>query len=124
MTLHGFPRCRRILKSWHFRLLQSEGERLVTRRMVFLVRPNDVGYSRLGQIVSRKVGNAVVRNRVRRVVREVFRLHDDLALRPLDIVVIPRPALNKPASFHDVAEEFSRFLDRYDRLHSEKEEAQ
>lgn len=49
---------------------------------------------RLGLTVSRKVGRAVWRNRVRRVLREFFRLHQAMIDRPLDIVVVPKRNLD------------------------------
>lgn len=52
--------------------------------------PNDGPHTRLGLSVSRKVGNAVVRNRWKRIVREAFRLHAaDLPSR-LDLVIVPK----------------------------------
>lgn len=48
--------------------------------------------SRLGITIGRKCGNAVVRNRFKRQVREWFRIHRDAAERPVDLVVIARPA--------------------------------
>lgn len=49
---------------------------------------NDVGRPRLGLAASQKIGNAVVRNKAKRLVRELFRLHKPLI--EIDIVVIPR----------------------------------
>ena len=49
---------------------------------------NELGTPRLGIAASRKVGNAVVRNRAKRLVRELFRSHKPLI--GIDIVVIPR----------------------------------
>jgi len=49
-----------------------------------------VGVTRLGLVVSRRVGGAVVRNRVKRVVREWFRRHRSLLPKGVDLVVIAR----------------------------------
>ncbi|OYW23011.1 MAG: ribonuclease P protein component [Planctomycetales bacterium 12-60-4] len=51
--------------------------------------PNDLGRTRLGLSVSRKVGNAVVRNRQKRLLREAFRLGQHQLPRGIDLIVIP-----------------------------------
>lgn len=51
---------------------------------------NELGHPRLGLSVSRKAGNAVVRNRWKRIVREVFRLHRPQLPSGVDLVVSPR----------------------------------
>lgn len=53
-------------------------------------RPNDADNARLGLSVSRKVGNAVVRNRWKRLIREAFRTSTGRLPANLDLVVIPR----------------------------------
>jgi ribonuclease P protein component len=53
--------------------------------------PNDLGHPRLGMSVSRKVGTAVRRNRIRRLIRESFRLLQHDLPRGYDLVVVVRP---------------------------------
>ncbi len=71
--------------------------------------PNTVGKSRLGLSVSKKVGTAVKRNRVRRRLKQIF--HTSLTRLPgeLDLVVSARPAAAE-ASFEELSEEFLRCL--------------
>ena len=73
------------------------------------VFPNEIGTPRLGLSVSRKVGNAVTRNAVRRRLKEVF--YSALQEIPgnLDLVVSARPAAAE-ADFRELSEEFARSL--------------
>jgi ribonuclease P protein component len=71
---------------------------------------------RLGLTVSRKVGRAVWRNRVRRVLREFFRLHQAMIGQALDIVVVPKRSLDpKSIDMALVEQEFLPVLSRLAR---------
>ena len=61
--------------------------------LVVYVAPNEQDYVRVGITVSRRVGNAVVRNRVRRRVREALRARVQQLTQGTDVLVIARPAL-------------------------------
>ena len=95
MTLRTgrFGRADRLLRSSEFKQVARCGKRAVARYFVMLAAPGVLGGSerqRLGVTVSRRVGNAVVRNRVKRQIREWFR-HARMEMRPgLEIVVIAR----------------------------------
>jgi ribonuclease P protein component len=69
--------------------------------------PNELGTLRLGLSVSRKVGNAVVRNTLRRRMREIFAA--SVGDGEMDLVVSARPAA-RDASFGELREEFDRAL--------------
>lgn len=58
--------------------------------LVLYARPNRTGGNRIGLTVSKKLGCAVVRNRVRRRLREIYRLHEDRFIPGWDIVVVAR----------------------------------
>ena len=75
-----------------FRRLYYRGSSAGSRYLVVYCRPNGTKVSRLGFTVSTKLGHAVVRNRVRRRLREIYR-HEEAALKPgYDIVVVARSA--------------------------------
>jgi len=85
--------------------------------VLFVLRREDeaAGF-RLGLTVSRKVGSSVVRNRVRRVVREFFRLHQAMIEQALDIVVVPKRSLDpKSIDMALVEQEFLPVLSRLAR---------
>ena len=73
--------------------------------------PNEHGTPRLGLSISRKVGNAVTRNAVRRRLREVFYSCISELSGNLDLVVSARPAAAE-ATFEELQEEFSKSLGR------------
>lgn len=58
--------------------------------LVLYARPNKTGTNRVGITVSKKLGKAVVRNRVRRRLREIYRLHEQQFTPGWDIVVVAR----------------------------------
>ena len=90
MKKFGFPKSARLLKSSEFDRVFSTRCRVSDRLILVYAIQNDLDYPRLGLTVSRKIGNAVVRNRWKRRIREVFRrLQNDLP-RNLDLVVLPR----------------------------------
>ena len=78
-----FPKARRLRKRPEFLRVQRGGRRLVSRDLVVAYAPSDGGV-RVGFTVSKKVGNAVVRNRVKRILRDVMRRASPAHSRPLD----------------------------------------
>ena len=72
-----------------FRRLYSTGGK-GNAFLVLYARKNRLQENRVGVTVSKKLGKAVVRNRVRRRLREVYRLHESRFLPGWDIVVVAR----------------------------------
>ena len=73
----------------------TEGKAFRTRSLTTLATPNPCGVSRIGLSVGRRVGSAVRRNRIKRVLREAYRLNKAELSIPCDIVFIPRRGLEK-----------------------------
>lgn len=79
------------LKENHiFRRLYAKGDSCANRYLALYCRKNPLGKNRVGITVSAKLGCAVVRNRVRRRLREIYRLHEDRFLPGYDLVVVAR----------------------------------
>ena len=79
------------LKENHlFRRLYRRGQSAANRYLVLYCRPNGSRCNRVGLTVSAKLGHAVVRNRLRRRLREIYRLHEGELNPGYDIVVVAR----------------------------------
>lgn len=79
------------LKSnYDFQRVYKNGKSYANKYLVMYVLENSKGNNRLGISVSKKVGNSVVRHRVTRLIRESYRLHENIFNSGLDIVVIAR----------------------------------
>jgi len=88
---HSFGKERRIRRRSDFLRVQAVGQRTSTAHFVLLVAARETdGCSRVGFVVTRKVGNAVQRNRIKRVCRECFRTWPDLVPDGIDLVIIAR----------------------------------
>lgn len=88
----GFPKRARILRRQDFQDVFARGAKTVGPQFVGYALAGEGTERRLGVAVSRKVGNAVARNRVKRQIREWFRTHRH-RLRPgLRLVIVARPA--------------------------------
>jgi ribonuclease P protein component len=109
------PKAHRIRKRAEFLRLQRVGRRRSGTRFVVITERRHDGISRLGITTSRQVGGAVVRNRVRRLVREFFRRRQYEIVPPQDVLVIARASAAN-ATFSEVVRELAEGL----RLHAEK----
>ena len=93
-TLSGecmrYPHSESLKKNRDFQLLYKEGRSRVNRYLVLYVKENGLEKNRLGVSVSKKVGNSIVRHRITRLIRESYRLHEDMFNSGLDMVVIAR----------------------------------
>ena len=84
-----------------FRRVYRGGKSYANKYLVMYVLENGTDQNRLGISVSKKVGNSVVRHHVTRLVREAYRLQEEMFNSGLDIVVVAR-ATAKDVSYHQV----------------------
>jgi ribonuclease P protein component len=87
---HAFPKHLRLLRRNEFRRVYEEGKRRSAPLCTVFFRANGLAESRLGLTVPATVGNAVLRNRVKRRIREAFRLNRTGIPGGWDMVVNPR----------------------------------
>jgi ribonuclease P protein component len=91
-----FPKKDRILKRYEFLEFYVLGKAVHSPGFILVYKIGKSGRSRIGITVSRKVGHAVARNRIKRHIREYYRLH--------------RMAMPKPWDFHVIAKKSAAFL--------------
>ncbi len=90
-----FRRADRIRRRRHYLSVQKRGKRVHTENFVFVLLPNEAERPRLGITVTKRVKRAVDRNRIKRLLREVFRRNRRLFPEQSDLVAIARPGAEK-----------------------------
>ena len=88
-------------KTKDFQNVYRRGKSYANRYLVMYVLPNQTERNRLGISVSKKVGNSVIRHHLTRLIRESYRLHEDMFHSGLDMVVIARTTA-RDISYHEV----------------------
>lgn len=88
-------------KNAEFQNVYQSGRSFANKYLVMYVKENDLGINRIGISVSKKVGNSVVRHRVKRLILESYRLHEDMFNSSLDMVIIAR-ATAKDRTYHEI----------------------
>ena len=88
-------------KNRDFQNVYSNGKSFANRLFVMYVWENQTDLNHLGISVSKKVGNSVIRHHITRLVRESYRLHEDMFDSGLDIVVIARVSA-KNVGYRDI----------------------
>ena len=115
MVDQGFPPQARIRRRSEYLALQRRARRFHTRDFVLLYRPGGTDRSRVGITVSRRVGPAVVRNRIKRWVREFARKNAGSLSGNWDVVVIARSSAARIE--HSQADlQLAEFFDHLTRL--------
>lgn len=106
-----FPPAERLRKRPQFLHARRRGRRGEGSWVVVYVVDNDLGFPRLGVTASKKVGNAVVRNRYKRRLREIFRRNKARFGTSHDVVVIVKAREETPR-FDTLRDDVFRALDR------------
>ncbi|MFP3910480.1 MAG: ribonuclease P protein component [Desulfobacteraceae bacterium] len=94
----SFPKEERLLDRSDFVNLNRSGTRYHTKHFIVILKKNESGITRLGITAGKRVGNAVRRNRIKRLIREFFRLNKANFPKGFDIAVIAK----KDASCFDL----------------------
>lgn len=106
-----FPRSAHIRSRADYLKIQRSGRKTGGRYLIFLSMDNDLPLTRFGITVSRKTGNAVIRNRIKRRIRELQRYHRGAFVTGKDIVVIARREAST-ATFEDMRKEYRNLAEK------------
>lgn len=107
----GLKKIQRLCRRKDFEKIFEEGRAFRGKNIKAFVLPNSLSFSRLGIVAGKKLGRAVERNRIRRLLRECFRLNKPLIGPGLDLVLVPRKGF--PTTFKEAEEEFKRLVSRF-----------
>jgi ribonuclease P protein component len=105
-----FPQSERLRKRIEFkRAEKNKVARLVTKHLVILAAPNDLPRVRIGLTASKKIGGAVVRNRAKRLLREIYRRNKYLFPQGHDYILIAKNAMGD-TGYHDLTQEIAKAI--------------
>lgn len=90
-------------KTYQFSQVYNKGVSRANKYLIMYVLGNNTDMNRLGISVSKKVGNSVVRHHLSRLIRESYRLHEDVFNSGLDMIVVVRKGAGN-ISYHQVEE--------------------
>jgi ribonuclease P protein component len=104
-----FPREARLVRRGEFDAVYRAGKRFSSSHFTVFVRRNDLALNRFGFSIKKALGGAVVRNRIRRRVREIVRCHRQEIPTGWDIVIHPKSSVAK-AEFAALQQDLLRVL--------------
>ena len=109
ISAHSLTKGERLLRRGEFLRLLREGSRFHTPHFTVIRASNRLSRPRLGITVSKKIGNATTRNRIKRLVREGFRLNKGCLSTGMDYLFIAKKRAAN-ASFEAVTDDYHRLF--------------
>jgi len=103
----SLPPRERIRKKKEFLILYRKGNRYRAKYFNLIYLSNKLAYSRVGVVASRKVGNAVTRNKAKRWMRELYRRNKDLFAFPIDFLMVASAEM-KDATWVELVDHYQR----------------
>jgi len=103
-------------KSHEFKQVYNHRRSVANRLLVLYIRENGLLVNRLGISISRKVGKAVLRNRIKRLIKEQIRLNEGKISPGYDLIIVVRAAagtLPKNVAFKQIGESLLNLVDRH-----------
>ncbi len=105
-----FEKHRHLRRAAEFVRVYDTKQRAGDRHLLIFAAPNDLGWTRIGLSVSRKHGNSVRRQRIKRLLREAYRLEQHSVPEGWDFILIPR--VNSGAGLEDYRRSLLRLTER------------
>ena len=90
---------RKLSKTSEFKKVFSEGRRSEGKNLIIFILKNNYGFNRLGIIVKKETGNAVVRNKIKRRLKEANRLLNKKLLPGYDIILLAKNNIRESSYF-------------------------
>ena len=104
-------------KNYEFKNVLSKGRFFVGKYVIAYIKKNNKNENYFGIAVSTKIGKAVKRNRIKRVIRESYRLKKDSIKKGYDIVFLWKKNSNiEDANFKNINEDITRIFDKADMV--------
>jgi len=111
MKAQSFRRAEKVTNKSSYRIIYEQGVRRSSRFFTIVACGNSNGVKRLGITVTKKTGNAVFRNRTKRLIREFFRRNKDLFPAGHDVVVMAKKN-TPPLTYQEIERELTELFTR------------
>jgi len=98
MKRFSFPKKKRLVSNEQFKAVLARSKRSSNGLLILYMAENDCGYSRLGVSIGKSSGNAVVRNRLKRLLREAFRQNQHQIPAGFDYVLMISPRWSRKSN--------------------------
>jgi len=99
----------KLKKTYEFKKVYKYGKSIADRYVVLYILQNNSSYRKVGYSVSKKIGKAVVRNKIKRVFRETYRHNKDKLVTGIDIVLIARKPI-VDANYQQIEKSLNRLF--------------
>ncbi len=110
----------KIKNNWEFQKIYRKGRYAVSNALVVYVQPNHLEINRLGITASKKYGISVKRNRIRRLIRECYRLFQEKLKQGYDFVIVARKTdCGEDPGFNQIYKEMRYLMKRLNVIEQE-----
>jgi len=118
----SFPKEKRLVSNRQFKAVLARGWRLSNELLTLYVAKNNCSYPRLGISVKKSCGNAVLRNRLKRLLREAFRQSQDRIPTGFDYLLMISPQWAKKMAFEQLQASFLALVQELTRRDASQRE--